>query len=655
MQLIIKINNALPNILQLQNVYLTNSLNKINTPMKKLLLLALIFTAKIGFAQTYQQGDIVADFQIQVFHDSSSCATFASMSSQLLITVSNSFLGDTLLVKDGLTNYLISTEINSSGMNPWMISVPLQFFSPMGFPTPFPIIEDYGMTGPGPVNISTWPYNLKNGSDSIVQANGMGSTFVNDPCSYGTVSGTTYADYNNNCVFDVTDGTFINYQVQIWPQYNTNYMYNGQQTVFDNNMALTGQYTAGVQESFLTNCVVTYSNAMLPFAYPNGCTPGIYAFNTFPQTNLDFALQCTSNIDVAAYVGAAGPVRPGIPFMLFPHVSNIGCDTASGSLQLILDNRVTYNPTLSSVPPTTISGDTLIWNYGPISNLSNNGFWNSLTSGLHLTPDTTVNIGDTLCFSVNTNVPSADINAANNQYSVCYPVVNSYDPNIKEVSPKGVGATGIIPPTTTELTYTVHFQNTGNASAINVYIIDTLDVNIIPESIEIIGRSHTMTPAWLAPGVMKFSFNNINLADSFSNEPASHGFVTFKAKLENNLNLGTVIENTAYIYFDFNAPIVTNTAINTIDLLTSTSVQTVNANVSVYPNPAKEELFISINNLKSNAISFLEIYNIAGQKVLDQSILQNNTKLDLSGLSKGLYLLKTNVEGTVSTVKIVKE
>jgi hypothetical protein len=41
--------------------------------------------------------------------------------------------------------------------------------------------------------------------------------------------------------------------------------------------------------------------------------------------------------------------------------------------------------------------------------------------------------------------------------------------------------------------------------------------------------------------------------------------------------------------------------------------------------------------------------------MMDQSITQQATKVDLSGLSKGLYLLKTNVEGTISTVKIVKE
>jgi hypothetical protein len=252
-------------------------------------------------------------------------------------------------------------------------------------------------------------------------------------------------------------------------------------------------------------------------------------------------------------------------------------------------------------------------------------------------------------------LPGADINASNNQYSVCYPVVNSYDPNIKEVMPKGVGAAGIIPPSTTELIYTVHFQNTGNAPAINVYIIDTLDFVIIPESIEILGRSHNMSPQWIAPGVLKFNFTNINLADSFSNEPASHGFVTYKVKLMNNISLGTQVRNTAYIYFDFNAPIITNTVLNTLDFITSTSVQTVNANLSVYPNPAKEELFISINNLKSNTTSYLEIYNIAGQKVLDQSILQNSTKVDLSALSKGLYLLKTNVEGEQGIIKIVIE
>lgn len=611
--------------------------------MKKLFLLAILLTFKTAFTQTYQQGDIFVNTSFFGNHDSTQCATNGNIMYD--ITISNSFLGDSLLIKDPGSNTLIMMEVNSTGMNPWFLTIPAFGFQP--------VIPDHNITN-GFASFFAIPVKLKNGLDSI---DNVFSTFqipVPDPCSYGLLNGRVYVDNNADCIYNTGDGTLNTfYDVVMTANFNGTF-----QNSFVQYWIGNGLYEIKVQTSYLIDGELTYANSMLPFAYPNSCTPAFYAFDVnsaFPVSNLDFALQCTSNIDVAAYVGAAGAIRPGIPFMLYPHVSNIGCDTVSGVLQLILDNRVSYNPALSNVPPASINGDTLTWNYGPISNLSNNGFWNSLTAALHLTPDTTVNIGDTLCFSVSTNLPGADINPSNNQYSVCYPVVNSYDPNIKEVMPKGIGANGVIPPTTDELTYTVHFQNTGNAPAINVYIMDTLDVNIIPESLEILGASHTMSPQWIAPGVLKFNFNNINLADSFSNEPASHGFVTFKVKLLSNLNLGTVINNKAYIFFDFNAPIVTNTAINTIDLLTSTTLNTVNEQVSVFPNPAKEELFININNFKSSAVNYLELYNIAGQKVLEQRILQNNFKVDLSGLSKGLYLLRTNVDGALSTVKIVKE
>src|SRR5438093_2053651 len=47
------------------------------------------------------------------------------------------------------------------------------------------------------------------------------------------------------------------------------------------------------------------------------------------------------------------------------------------------------------------------------------------------------------------------------------------------------------------------------------------------------------------------SFPNINLTDSGSNEPASHGFIQYKIKLQTGVPAGTQIQNTAYIYFEF--------------------------------------------------------------------------------------------------------
>jgi uncharacterized repeat protein (TIGR01451 family) len=233
------------------------------------------------------------------------------------------------------------------------------------------------------------------------------------------------------------------------------------------------------------------------------------------------------------------------------------------------------------------------------------------------------------------------------------PVVNSYDPNTKEVMPRGIGAAGVIPPTQDELTYTIHFQNTGNASAINVKIVDTLDAHIIPQSLIILGRSHAMTPQWLAPGVVRFNFNNINLPDSNANEPLSHGYVTFIVMLNDTLPLGTEIENKAGIYFDFNAPIITNTTLNTVDILTETKYQTISENISIYPNPAQDQLTLRISNFKNDKNSFVEIYNLSGKLVLSQTIVNSSTFLDLAKFDKGLYILKSNVMGEIHTSKFV--
>jgi len=56
-----------------------------------------------------------------------------------------------------------------------------------------------------------------------------------------------------------------------------------------------------------------------------------------------------------------------------------------------------------------------------------------------------------------------------------------------------------------------------------------------------------------------FHFENILLPDSTVNEPASHGFVQFRINQLTDNPIGTVIENTADIYFDLNKAIVTNT------------------------------------------------------------------------------------------------
>jgi hypothetical protein len=65
-------------------------------------------------------------------------------------------------------------------------------------------------------------------------------------------------------------------------------------------------------------------------------------------------------------------------------------------------------------------------------------------------------------------------------------------------------------------------------------------------------------------GLLKFNFPNIHLPDSNTNEPGSHGYVQFKIRAKDSLAIGSTIDNTANIFFDFNAPVITNTVSNTV-------------------------------------------------------------------------------------------
>ncbi|MCH8318537.1 MAG: PKD domain-containing protein, partial [Bacteroidetes bacterium] len=139
------------------------------------------------------------------------------------------------------------------------------------------------------------------------------------------------------------------------------------------------------------------------------------------------------------------------------------------------------------------------------------------------------------------------------------------DPNDKMlVSPQGVGVCHTVLKTDT-LIYQINFQNVGTAPAHNVVIVDTLD----PAKLDIFTFSllHTSHPAafTLTPqGILTFIFNNINLPDSAADLAGSAGFVKFSIQPVSNIAPGTVIDNTAAIYFDSNDPVITNTVMNTI-------------------------------------------------------------------------------------------
>lgn len=583
-------------------------------------------------AQTmYNQGDLSLTFFYFGMHDSTNCSSFANESCNF--TKNNSFVNDSIVIKDANFGGIQAWAVNTTGTNPWSGSL---FAN-----TILPIIGDEDVVNGNAFFQPLSTFKAISGLDTIYNIINGFMLPVPDACIYGNVAGKIYIDYNSDCIYNSGDAPLNFVPAEI----NNNLSSGGSIQKYAYSSP-TGNYTAKIQESWMTNFVVKIPTNY-QFIFPStACSPAQYTGTTLPQSNYDFSLQCTSNLDVQSRPYGPPTVRPAIPFMLHPFVSNTGCNAASGVLTLVKDVKTTYNAALSSNPPSYVNGDTLQWNYSNISNLSSGAFWNSFFAGVHLTPTLAANIGDTLCFQTFTTPMAGDVNAANNNASICIPVVNSYDPNIKEVSPKGSGLAGNIPPTTSQLDYTIHFQNTGNAVAFNVYVLDTLDGDIDPKSLRIIGASHTMSPEWVTPNVLKFRFNNINLPDSISNEPKSHGQFSYTVKLKSGLPLGTQIRNTAHIYFDTNPAIVTNTTINTLALPESISDIKNNLAVQIYPNPVTDILHINV--LEPNADN-VEIVLLNSNGTLVQLIKNagSTTSIDMRNVANGLYFVRiTNSQGS---------
>lgn len=596
-----------------------------------LILSLLCFITSTTKAQTFSSGNLSVSINFDsTYHDSSYCRSWRQVN--FLVSKTSSFSHDYITLIDTNSGTLNGIDSNYFGSTTWTTVFNI-----------FASVSDQELPASLYAHLNFDIYKFISGADTIFINLHPDSLAVSSPCTYSTVSGRIYSDNNGNCVYDAGD-------TGIWV------VPSCADTVFG-GIAVTyslypdfynGNYSVNIQQTHMTGYSL-FLDSSFSFIFPaSSCFPGTYAFHTLPQTNVDFPLQCSGNLDVQCWMGSPGSARPARAFFVQPYVSNLGCDAVSGVLTLVKDHRVAYDASLSAYPADTVIGDTLLWNYYSLSSLSSGVYWNSFMASLHMTPDSSVTIGDTLCFHIYTGVPGADINPANNDQWICIPVVTSYDPNIKEVSPAGDGPTGDIPSLTDELTYTIHFQNTGTAEAIDIHVTDTLDSHVDPTSLKILGTSHLMNPRWKAGNVVDFQFPNIWLADSFHNEPASHGYVRFKVKL-NTHTPGTQIKNKGYIYFDTNPAVITNQTLNTL-VHTATVPNVAVPEVMVYPNPASDA--ITVENLQDG---LLTIVNMNGAVVLQQTITGNKTEININRLPTGVYVLKTVNKTGITTRKFVKE
>lgn len=343
-----------------------------------------------------------------------------------------------------------------------------------------------------------------------------------------------------------------------------------------------------------------------------------------------------------------GSFRSGFPTSILIDAFNDGCMPVSGSLTLTLDPLLSVDS--FSIAPILFDNNQLVWNLSSTTIDSVH-----FTPKIYITVSANAQIGDSICFGLSISPSQNDIDTTNNNKSYCFPVINGYDPNDIRINPvKNCDVNYLL---LDEVhTYTIRFQNTGNAEAVNIIVIDTLSSQLDITTFRVLGKSYEkMYVSLEGNNILKFHMDSIMLLDSATNEALSQGYIIYEIYPLTSVAENTIINNKAEIYFDFNPAVITNT-VSTLLVsemncdLSLDSIESIEKDLHIYPNPVNNELTIKI----SPAYIGMS-YNIVdqyGKVIITETFTSIENTINLSLLSTGLYLM--NVQENNMHAKIFK-
>ncbi|MBL7984519.1 MAG: VCBS repeat-containing protein, partial [Flavobacteriales bacterium] len=267
----------------------------------------------------------------------------------------------------------------------------------------------------------------------------------------------------------------------------------------------------------------------------------------------DFGLQANMVISELAPTIGSAPLRCGTSIAYWASVINQGNQVCDVELSLDLDNLSSF---IGADPaPASVQNGVATWVFPHVQPTH----VRQVQLVVHLPGSD--HVGETLHDVLNA---TAILNGA--PYTVDTRIYSpillcAVDPNDKQVSPAGVGEEHLTPIGST-FNYHVRFQNTGNAEARTVVILDTLDVDLDHNSLRVLEASHSFHALLQEDGVLRFTFENINLPDSGSDYIGSQGFVRFAIDHLSDSTIGTILNNPADIYFVTTAPLITYSTVN---------------------------------------------------------------------------------------------
>jgi uncharacterized repeat protein (TIGR01451 family) len=422
----------------------------------------------------------------------------------------------------------------------------------------------------------------------------------------------------------------------------TNYLINANNGTGDvtYNVDINGEYVIDLISGTYTLSILNLDSILTS-------TPSSHTINFTGQDeileNIDFCITANQQFeDLSVDIFPLEDAIPGFETDYQIIVSNNGTQTVP-NVQVMFGYDESFQTYVSSTVQTSgTATDVLDFQFTNLEPFSQEVFEITL---LNVVPPT-LNSGDVLTLTVQVTPDTNDTNIKDNLVIHDQTVVNSFDPNDKMVVQ---GDEIEIDDTDQYLDYRIRFQNLGTANALNVKITDTIDNNLDWTTFQPITSSHDYRIEIIDGEQINYYFDNINLPFETADPEGSNGYITYKIKPKPTVQIGDTFENTAYIYFDFNLPIVTNTVTTTV--VDNLDAESFDFNrIKIYPNPVSDQLNIELpNNLNLNAI---ELFDIQGKLIKN---FKNKSELNLSQVQKGIYILKLETDQGSFHHKIIKE
>ena len=229
-------------------------------------------------------------------------------------------------------------------------------------------------------------------------------------------------------------------------------------------------------------------------------------------------------------------------------------------------------------------------------------------------------------------------------YQECRENIGSFDPNDKRAFVSGQEEPGHVRPDT-DIEYLIRFQNTGTDTAFRVVVEDRLSTLLDLASVTPLVASHPFAMEVRDQRVLRFVFDNILLPDSNINEAASHGFIKLRVSQMPGVALGSVIKNEADIFFDFNAPVNTNTSTLVVGTVGTKQEPGNPYHVTAYPNPFGESITFEITGPVLPGNATMRLFDALGRQVRREEFAGEIFVIQRHTLETGLYYFLIESDG----------